>query len=162
MIDQEVIKGIIVELKASKGEIIEEIKKGLSETRAGNQFEHNFTGRTSRSIDLKTPIFDGVNLSWDFDSTPGKGLNEGIKPGKSVNIQKLKTWVSKRFNLEGSERDRMVYHIIKQIDNDGNPQKKGWFNDIKSKVDNKVTKVMEAAVLKQAAIMANKHLNKKI
>jgi hypothetical protein len=162
MIDNDLIKGIIIELKASKPEILLEIRKGLTEQRAGTSFAHNFTGKTSKSIDLKTPIFDGANLNWDFDSIPGKGLNEGIPAGKKVNIDRLKIWVSKRFGLEGSERDRMVYHVIKQMNEDGNPQKKGWFNDVKSKVDEKVTKVMERAVLQQAAIMANKHLNKKI
>ncbi|MBV20066.1 MAG: hypothetical protein CL870_03095 [Cytophagia bacterium] len=162
MIDKSIINAIIGELQSSKPEILTEIRKGLTEQRAGTSFAHNFTGRTAKSVDLKNPIFDGVNLNWDFDSIPGKGLNEGIEKGKKVNIQKIKTWVGKRFGLEGSERDRMAYHVIKKIDSDGNPQKKGWFNDIKSKVDEKVTKVMERAVLQQAAVMANKHLNKKI
>ena len=162
MVDQEVIRGIIAELKASKGEILEEIRKGLNTVRSGNQFKHSLTGRTSKSIDLNTPIFDGVNLSWDFDSLAGKGLNEGIPAGKKVNIQKIVDWVGARYNLYGSDGKRMAYNIIKQMNRDGNPQKKGWFNDVKSKVDEKVTKVMERAVLQQAAVMANKHLNKKI
>ena len=116
MIDQEVIRGIIAELKASKGEVLEEIRKGLNTVRSGNQFKHNLTGKTSKSIDLKTPIFDGANLNWDFDSIPGKGLNEGIPAGKKVNIQKIIDWVGARYNLYGSEGKRMAYNIIKQMD----------------------------------------------
>lgn len=161
-IDNEIIIGIIADFNASKSRVVEEIKKGLTKTRSGLEFEHNLTGGTANSIEVKQPSWDGLNLTWEFDSDTGSGLNKGIEAGKKVNIQKIVDWVGNRHGLYGNEAKRMAYFIVKKMDARGNPKKKGWFDEVEPNVENVVNSIITESMTRNIQLMVDKNLNKKI
>lgn len=152
----------MADFNASKSRVVEEIKKGLTRTRSGLTYPHSLTGGTANSIEVKQPKWDGLNLTWDFDSDTGSGLNKGIQAGRQVNIQKIVDWVGARHGLYGSEGKRMAYHIIKKMNDRGNPKKKGWFDEIEPNVQREVESIINESMTRNIQIAADKNLNKKI
>ena len=165
-VDNEIILGIIADFMASKDKVVEEIKKGLTKKRSGLDYKHSLTGETADSIDVKNPKWDGLNLTWDFDSDTGSGLNKGVPlpagGGGGVYQDAILQWVKRRYRVDGREAQKRAYFVRKAIDDRGNPKKKGWFDEIEPNVQREVESIITESMTRNIQIMADKNLTKKI
>ena len=156
-----IIDGIISDFLTSKDKVVEEIKKGLTRPRAGLRYPHTFSGKTENNIEVQTPSWNGNKLTWDFDSQSGSRLNLGLR-NKKVNIAAIVDWVNKKHNIYGSEAKRFAYHIIKKMDENQNPKRTGWFDEVQPNVERKVNSIIEQSMIKNINLELDKKLNKTI
>lgn len=166
-LNNKIIKEILQDIKASESKILDQFKDGLNNKREGNIYSHSLTGETMNSIKSKNPIYDGVNVKWEFESNKTAGwVNKGtpISAGGTQYYNNVTNWVLARgWTSDPKKARKMAGAVIaKHQQNKSSVKNSGWLDERQNEINEAIALSIENAIFTRTEALINKNLNKKI
>jgi len=174
MLIQEIIQGL---MSSSGDNVIRMMRKGLDESRGGNQLPHSTTSKSVNSLKAETPFANSVGLTWDFTANDSAiRVNNGgsrfkrkstdvpygqfnSPGGESQYIAALIKWCRRKYGLDDIQAKKMAFAVAQNASNRGSVvEHSGWFNEIEDQVYRQIIRDIDRIIKTKIEKKVNQQL----